>query len=105
LIASGAGGIEEMVTHLTLDSVAYGLYRTTDVYDGYTTVKFLALYWIGEQVRLARKARIATHKGEFQELIGQHHADLQASNFEEISPEIVKQRIQFAAGTASHVKQ
>jgi len=105
LIASGSGGLSELVSHLSLDSVAYGLYRTTDVYDGHVTVKFVAIYWIGDDVRSARKARIATHKGEFKELIGQSHTDLHASNFDEINEDAVKKQIQFASGTASHIKQ
>jgi drebrin-like protein len=70
LVGTGSGDISGLAEQLHDDQVNYGLYRTTDRYDGHLTVKFVFILWIGERVKIMRKARIATHKGAIQEFMG-----------------------------------
>ena len=70
LVATGSGTIDGLVEHLQDDQINYGLYRTTDRYDGHLTIKFVFIVWIGERVKILRKARIATHKGAITSFIG-----------------------------------
>ena len=44
-IAKGNGDIEELKQCLVDDRPMYALYRTVDVIDGYTTTKFVYIYW------------------------------------------------------------
>eukprot|EP01097_Dermamoeba_algensis_P004592 TRINITY_DN2979_c0_g1_i1.p1 TRINITY_DN2979_c0_g1~~TRINITY_DN2979_c0_g1_i1.p1 ORF type:complete len:374 (-),score=81.51 TRINITY_DN2979_c0_g1_i1:35-1156(-) len=104
LVSTGSGDLEELRTHLDENAVLYAYYRTSDVYEGHTTVKFVLIIWIGERVPVVRKARIATHKGTVTEFIGQYHVDFTASNQGELSEEFIKKKIQDASGSAVHVK-
>jgi len=45
LVAKGSGGLDEIKEALLDDQPQYVLYRTSDVYDGYNTVKFVYIYW------------------------------------------------------------
>ena len=45
-LATGSGDIEELSEHLEYDQAAFGLYRTTDVIDEITVVKFVYIVWL-----------------------------------------------------------
>jgi len=100
----GSGGLEELRGFLKLDQVQYGLLRVYDFYDGHRTTKFVFIVWVGENVKIMRKARIATHKGAIVEFIGQHHVAVACSNLNEITEPIVMTQVKMASGTAIHVK-
>lgn len=104
LIGSGSNGMDELLTYLKDDQIAYGLYRTTDTVDNTVAIKFVLIIWVGEKVPIARKARITTHKGEVTTFFGQYHVDLNCSNLEEISEDIVRELVQKASGTRNYVK-
>jgi hypothetical protein len=100
----GSGGLEELRNALKLDQVQYGLLRVYDFYDGHRTTKFVFIIWVGENIKIMRKARIATHKGAITEFIGQHHVAVACSNLNEITEQIVMTQVKTASGTAIHVK-
>lgn len=105
LVSTGNGGIEEMKQHLKPDSINYGLVRVYDCYDGHTTTKFVLILWVGENVKIMRKARITTHKGTVLSFLGQYHTDIPCSNHDEINQEIIMTKVQDASGTAIHIKE
>lgn len=45
MLSCGQGGIDELKQCLDDDKGLYFLYRTTDVVDGHTTVKFVYIAW------------------------------------------------------------
>jgi hypothetical protein len=100
----GEGGIEALKQHLFSDSVNYGIVRVNDVVDNHVTVKFVLIQWVGEGVRIMRKARIPTHKGAFLAFIGQYHTDIVASTLDELTYESIMKKVQDASGTAIHIK-
>jgi len=104
LNATGTGSITEITQHLDETSIGYALYRTTDQFDMTTNVKFVYIQWIGDKVKVVRKARIATHKGALRDFFGQYHVDVDVSNATELSDDIIREKVQFAAGTASHLR-
>eukprot|EP01098_Paradermamoeba_levis_P005747 TRINITY_DN2402_c0_g1_i1.p1 TRINITY_DN2402_c0_g1~~TRINITY_DN2402_c0_g1_i1.p1 ORF type:complete len:503 (-),score=209.72 TRINITY_DN2402_c0_g1_i1:44-1552(-) len=104
LVSTGSGGLDELRSHFDTSSINYAFYRTSDVYEGHVTVKFVLILWIGDDVSAVRKARIATHKGTITEFMGQYHVDFTAANQGEISEELIKKKIQDASGSAVHVK-
>lgn len=103
VLASGTGGVEEIAPHLTNDSVVYSLLRVEDVIDGHTTVKFVFISFIGEQVNMIKKAKLTTHKGAVQEIFHQYHVDFYISSPNEISPATVMAKVSSASGSANHV--
>jgi hypothetical protein len=104
LVGQGSHGLEELISHLKLDQVFYGLFRTTDTVDNTIAIKFVFIIWVGEQVPFSRKARITTHKGEVTSFIGQYHVDCNCSNLSEINDDIIRDLVQRASGTKSTVK-
>lgn len=103
LTGLGAGGIEELKQSLSPDSVNYGIVRVVNFFDGHKTIKFVLIIWIGESVKIMRKAKIATHKGEILKVMGQYHTDITASNLSELSQDEIMRKVGEAAGTASHI--
>jgi len=104
LVAQGSHGLDELISHLKLDQVLYGLFRTTDTVDNTIAIKFVFIIWVGEEVPFSRKARITTHKGEVTSCIGQYHVDCNCSNLNEINDDIIRDLVQRASGTKSTVK-
>jgi len=102
-VGSGEGGIEELKQSLEADQINYGLVRVYDCYDGHTTTKFVLILWVGENVKIMRKARITTHKGAVLNFLGQYHVDIPCSNHNEVNQEIIMTAVQKASGTANFV--
>jgi hypothetical protein len=67
---SGSGGLAEFRDHFDEGQRMYGLLRLVDVYEGHNTVKFVLVAWAGSRVRVVPKAKMATHKGSIEGLIG-----------------------------------
>jgi len=104
-VAKGSGGAEELKQNLHESKIFYGLVRVTDRIDQSVTVKFVFIIWCGEKVPFVQKGKMTTHKGSITNLMGQFHNDLNCSNFNEISEEIIIGKVTDASGTSSHVKE
>eukprot|EP01094_Clydonella_sp_ATCC50884_P012043 TRINITY_DN2192_c0_g1_i1.p2 TRINITY_DN2192_c0_g1~~TRINITY_DN2192_c0_g1_i1.p2 ORF type:complete len:284 (+),score=93.20 TRINITY_DN2192_c0_g1_i1:212-1063(+) len=105
LCLKGVGtDLEGLRSLLSDDGIYYALYRTTDVYDGHKTIKFVYIYFVGDRVKIMRKAKVATHQGAAKDFIGQNHCAVEATQLDEVTEEEIKRKVQFAAGTANHVK-
>jgi len=103
LVAKGNEGVDEMKENFQDNMVGYGLVRKTEVFDGSTTVKFVYVQWIGKDVPRMQRAKISVHKGAIEKLIGQFHVNLVVEHKEEISDEIVQQKIGETSGTQTRV--
>ncbi|KJE92771.1 hypothetical protein CAOG_009700 [Capsaspora owczarzaki ATCC 30864] len=87
-VASGSGDRDQLRQHITTEMVAYILWRTTDVYEGITNVKFVSITWVGDQVKPMAKAKVSTHKGAITPIIGPVHLALNATSYSEITQTI-----------------
>lgn len=83
--------------------IGYGLIRKEEQIDDSLTIKFAGILWVGDNVGRMQKAKTSVHRGGMQEFIGHVHTDIQASNKEEITDEILTRRIGESSGTASKV--
>jgi len=104
LLGSGNGGLQELYSSLSEDKIVYGLLRVTDTIDESVTVKFVLIIWVGDKVPVVRKARITTHRGAVDLLVGHVHTDVNCSNFKELTPEIIETKISDASGSGNRVK-
>jgi len=104
LVGSGSGGIEELKQHLSETKMFYGLVRVTDKIDNSVTIKFVFIIWCGEKVPFVQKGKMTTHKGSISSLMGQYHNDINCSNLNELSEEVIMSKVRDASGTAVHVK-
>jgi hypothetical protein len=85
-------------------SVAYALYRVTDLVDNIPTVKFAFINWLGEEAKPMFKAKVPTHKGAVEDKFGAAHAKIFATTISEVSYRAIVDKVQAASGTKSRVK-
>jgi hypothetical protein len=104
LVASGEGGVDDLVNYLTTDLIAYVFMRVIDIIEGIKTVKFAFITFIGPDVSIMKKAKVATNKGGVTALFAPSHVTLEISSPNEISDEILLNTIQVASGSKSKVK-
>jgi len=104
LVASGTGGVDDLVDHLGTDLIAYVFIRVIDIIEGIKTVKFAFITFIGPDVSIMKKAKVATNKGGVTSLFAPAHVTLEISSPNEISDEILLSTIQEASGSKSKVK-
>lgn len=103
LHSSGTGGVEALANALTDDMIAYCLVRETDSFDNSVTVKFVFIFWLGDHSNRMQKARTSTHMGYIKSFIGQYHVDQNATQKNEITPEVIKAKIMDFSGSGSRV--
>ena len=103
LLGTGSGGVAELATHLKDDNVVYALVRKIDKIDESETVKIAFIFWTGENVNRMLKARLGTHKGVVNSFFSPFHVDLNCTQLNEISDDIVMDLIRSASGSKVHV--
>jgi len=101
LLSQGTGGVEELSDHLRDDVVGYALVRLIERVDESDTVKFAFINWTGDNIPRMLRARIGTHSGAG--CMQPYHVDINASSRNEVTEDIVRSKVQKAAGTAVHV--
>jgi len=103
LAGIGSGGLAEMKSHLTDDVIMYGLYRTVERIDDSITIKFTFIDWRGENIHRMQRAKLGTHSGEIRTLFHPFHVDVQATQDDELTEEIIQKKVRMVSGTAVHV--
>jgi len=103
LTGTGEGDSDELVEILSDDKPMYALYRTTDVVDDITTVKFVYITWVGTSVKPMTKAKISTHKGTAEGAFGPFHVTIFATESSDLSEKIITEKVTAASGTKSNV--
>jgi len=102
-LGKGNGGVSELVEKLEDDFAAYGFVRKTDKIDESLTTKFAFITFLGERTDRMHKARLGTHKGAVTDLFAPYSVDLSATSKDEISDEVILNKIQENSGTKSKV--
>lgn len=103
VIDKGDGDIEGLKAGLQDDQVMYGLYRTSDVMDDLTIVKFVYLYWVGEQVKPLTKGRVSAFTGPVEKIFSPAHATLFFNNRYDIEENVIQDKVQAGSGSKSFV--
>ncbi|XP_046857958.1 uncharacterized protein LOC124451386 [Xenia sp. Carnegie-2017] len=106
LVCHGTGdnGIHGIIEVLTNDIVAYALCRVTDVVDDISTVKFVYIQWVGDNVKPMVKARISTHKADLEKIFHPAHVTIFANRHADISEKEIMDKVQSSSGSKSHVR-
>ncbi|PHZ11273.1 uncharacterized protein RHIMIDRAFT_238711 [Rhizopus microsporus ATCC 52813] len=84
LYFSGSGGLAEFRNHLS-DEVLYGFVKVDD--------RFILITWVSEQVSGVRRARALVHSRSVASLLKLHHAQLTASNINDLSDANIRTRL------------
>jgi len=103
-LGKGNGGVEQLKALLEDDMVGYGLVRKTDKIDESLTVKFVFISFVGDNINRMHRARLGTHQGAVRSLFTPYHVDISCTHVNELSDEILMQKIQDASGSGSKVK-
>ncbi|KAK5578244.1 hypothetical protein RB653_003197 [Dictyostelium firmibasis] len=103
LLGKGNGGVNELISNLNDNLVAYGLVRIVEKIDNSDTIKFAYINWIGEDIPRMLRARLGTHTGFVNQLVTPYHVDIKCTVKSEISKEIVEETVAKASGKASMV--
>lgn len=61
LIGSGSGSTAALASHLNSNGMYYGLVRTTEQIDDSTTVKFVFISFVGDDIPVMRRAKVSFH--------------------------------------------
>jgi len=104
LLGSGAGGLDELLEKLEPENINFGLVRITDILDGKSkTVKFVLVKWQPDSIKPMKKAEVSTRAAAISLVFAPVHVDLQCSKREELTKEILLDRVTSASGSKSHV--
>ena len=76
VVAKGEGRVEAVQPYLLHDQLLYALVRVEQKVDASTTVKFVLVSWIGNDVAPMRKAKLSTKRGAATTAIGPFHAEM-----------------------------
>jgi len=101
----GTGDVSDMLRHCVDTNVSYGLLRITEQIDQTVAVKFVYIVWSPPHVAPMEKAAISTHKGTVNPIFQPYHIDFTASEPEDISMDIINERVTGLSGTRSHVTE
>ncbi|ORX43679.1 actin depolymerizing protein [Anaeromyces robustus] len=100
LQSTGKGGVEEMLSALSVTKVQYCLYRSTLKVDLSETVKFTFIYNLGDKVSFFKKGRFGIVKGDAIHYFEPYHIDFEISNPNELNNEIIDKKLKESAGVA-----
>lgn len=99
----GTDGIQGLTSTLTPNSVSFGLLRVEDIIDEHTTIKFVLINWVGDQVPGVRKAKLTTSKGRVVDFIGQHHNSINTSDLADLTLDEIMSKVRDASGSGNRV--
>lgn len=103
LAGKGTDGLKGILPLLESDLVAYALLRVVDVVDDITTVKFVFITWVGENVKPMTKGKISTHKSTVDKAFHPAHVTIYATTSGDLSEGDIMSKVQNASGSKSHV--
>ncbi|KAI5465300.1 hypothetical protein BGZ63DRAFT_419883 [Mariannaea sp. PMI_226] len=99
LACTGTGGLSELVSHLEDGQVQYGYVRIEYANDKESTrVKFVLVIWIGEGVKVMRKARVSIESGEVKRVLAHHSIAVTFNDKSDIDEQDLIARLRKAGG-------
>jgi len=104
VVGTGSGTVEEMLAAARDGTANYGVVRVVDVIDKSTTLKFAYVVFMPDDVTPMRKGKINTISGNIKDHFTPVHVDFFINNREELSQDQVVDKVQFASGSKSHVR-
>jgi len=95
LVATGSGGLEELLQHINADDIYYGFIRVT----ASSRIKFVHLFIVGENVGGMKKGKASLYKNSIQALF-EGHGEVQANGNDESTREALLGKIATVCGCA-----
>mmetsp|Transcript_18932 Transcript_18932/g.59257 ORF Transcript_18932/g.59257 Transcript_18932/m.59257 type:complete len:225 (-) Transcript_18932:126-800(-) len=96
---TGSGSMDEMAGELDDGEVQYVLLRVEGGRDQESkAVKFVFITWVGASVGGMAKGRVASHKMAVKDALGWTVVDIQADDKDDISEEVIREKLKKASG-------
>lgn len=105
LLASGTGGVSEMISNLDTEKIFYGYFRVTEKYDKSITVKFGYLKVMSQNVNPIKRAKVSTHRGFIISIFSPSHVEFDIGDPSEIDEKSIMEKFGKASGTHSNVTE
>jgi hypothetical protein len=105
-VASGPGGVEEMLAQARDDVASYGILRCNDKFDMTANVRFCFITWQPDELSPMQKAKISTHIGAVKPKFREHlpwHYEFRAAKRSDLTSEIISSHIGALTGSKSRV--
>jgi hypothetical protein len=83
--------------------IAFAIVRVTDKIDDSVTVKFIWINWLGKSANAMQKARLSVHMGPVKSFMGQTHQNYSCNTQDELTHEIIMERVMGFSGSGSKV--
>jgi len=104
VVEKGQGSVDDLQAKLEDDNCNFVLIRVTEQVDKSTTVKFVFVKWQAEALAPMTKAAISVRKGEIEKAFSPFHINLQISHKNELTQQLVQDKVAAASGQKSNVK-
>ncbi|KAI1808260.1 actin depolymerizing protein [Daldinia bambusicola] len=99
LSGTGSGGLSEVVSKLDDSQVNYAYVRVEYNNDSESKrVKFVLIVWIGENVKVMRKARVSIESGNVKKVLSHHSVQIDARELADLNEADIVARLRRAGG-------
>ncbi|KAL7422231.1 hypothetical protein Q5752_002877 [Cryptotrichosporon argae] len=99
LTATGTGGVPDFVSNLQPQRASFGFVRVKYANDEHSfREKFALVVWIGEEVKIMRRAKVSVHLSDVKSIIRSYSIEISASNANDLKEDEVVQRLRRAGG-------
>uniref|UniRef100_A0A0B6YA28 Coactosin-like protein n=1 Tax=Arion vulgaris TaxID=1028688 RepID=A0A0B6YA28_9EUPU len=95
--------ISEIGSKMDPTEAMYGLVRYETKFDMSTTIKFVYIHWIGENLPVGKKGRYGVIHGSIESRFSPYHLLVEASSPEDLDPSKILHTLMESAGTKSKV--
>lgn len=102
-VGTGSNGISELVSHMDDSTVYFAFFRTEEVFDKSTTVKFSFVRLLSDKVPPLKRAKQSTHFGFVTSVFEPFHVEFVIDDVSELSEEIVSNRVRAVMGKTDNL--
>ncbi|EKD03988.1 hypothetical protein A1Q2_01662 [Trichosporon asahii var. asahii CBS 8904] len=99
LSETGTGDLAEFASKLDPTKASFGFVRVTYSNDDHSQrVKFAFVTWIGEQVKVMRRAKVSVHSSDVKNVIRSYSIEVSAESTDDLKEDDIVQRMRKAGG-------
>eukprot|EP01097_Dermamoeba_algensis_P008532 TRINITY_DN5728_c0_g1_i1.p1 TRINITY_DN5728_c0_g1~~TRINITY_DN5728_c0_g1_i1.p1 ORF type:complete len:145 (-),score=23.71 TRINITY_DN5728_c0_g1_i1:130-564(-) len=98
VVGSGAGGLEELRSHLQDDQCQFAYLRVISGDSESKRAKFVFISWCGESVSALKRAKMSVHKSDIKKVITNYGVEIHATSTDDLSEELLMAKIKKAQG-------
>ncbi|WWD15759.1 hypothetical protein CI109_100181 [Kwoniella shandongensis] len=99
LTATGSGNLAEMTAQLQPQRASFAYAKIRYVNDEHSfREKFVLIFWIGEEVKVMRRAKVSVHAGDVKSVLRSYSIEVSASTPNDLKEDEIITRLRRAGG-------